>query len=113
MLEANTRRDPETALFVSALNDSIDVTEERAAALENHIPGTAWGMLLLIGMVSCLIFGTGLRSRSIVLRALLPLIMAAALALIYDLDSPRSGMIVLQQQSMERLQQQIEAAASE
>jgi hypothetical protein len=105
--EANARRDPETALFVAALNDSIDVTEERAAALENRIPVTAWAMLLFLGAVASLMVGTGLRSSSIVLRILLPVVLAAALALVYDLDSPRSGLIRVHQQSMERLQQQI------
>jgi CDP-diglyceride synthetase len=107
--EANTRRDPESALFLTALNDSIDVTESRTAALENHIPASAWGMLLLIGAVACVVFSAGLSARSMVLRGVLPLIMAASLALIYDLDSPRSGLIVVHQQSMERLQQQINA----
>jgi CDP-diglyceride synthetase len=108
-VEANTRRDPESALFLSALNDSIDVTESRTAALENRIPVSAWGMLLLIGMVACVVFSAGLSARSMVLRVLLPMIIAASLALIYDLDSPRSGLIVVRQQSMERLQQQINA----
>jgi hypothetical protein len=105
--EANTRRDPATALFIASLNDSIDVTEERTAALENRIPATAWAMLLFLGAVASLIVGTGLRSRSPVLRVLLPVVLAAALGLVYDLDSPRSGLIRVHQQSMERLDRQI------
>lgn len=101
--EANTRRDPETALFVSALNDSIDATERRTAALEDRIPTTAWAMLLFLGAVASLIVGTGLQAKSIALRILLPIVLAAALALVYDLDSPRSGLIRVQQQSMERV----------
>ncbi|AFL86501.1 hypothetical protein Terro_0150 [Terriglobus roseus DSM 18391] len=105
--EATMRRDPETALFFSALNDSIDVTEKRTAALEDRIPTTAWAMLLFLGSVASLIVGTSLQSRSIVLRVVLPVVLAAALALVYDLDSPRSGLIRVQQQSMERLLQGI------
>ncbi|SEB87002.1 hypothetical protein [Terriglobus roseus] len=102
--EANVRRDPETALFLSVLNDSIDDTEKRTAALENRIPSTAWAMLLFLGAVASLIVGTGLQAKSIVLRILLPVVLTAALALVYDLDSPRSGLIRVHQQSMERLQ---------
>jgi hypothetical protein len=111
--EANTRRDPQTALFIAALNDSIDITEERTAALENRIPATAWAMLLFLGAVASLIVGTGPRSKSIVLRVLLPLVLAAALALVYDLDSPRSGLIRVQQQSMLRVQQQVSATPTD
>jgi hypothetical protein len=108
--EANARRDPATALFVAALNDSIDVTETRTAALENRIPTTAWAMLLFLGAVASLIVGTGLQSRSIILRVLLPVVLAAALALVYDLDSPRSGLIRVHQQSMVRLQDSLRSA---
>ncbi len=107
--EASARRDPESALFVSALNDCVDVTEKRIAALEDRIPATAWGMLLFIGAVACAVVGTGLRGRSVVLRILLPVVMAAALAMIYDLYSPRSGFIKVHQQSMDRLRQQVKA----
>lgn len=39
---ASARRDPISALFVASLNDAIDVTEKRTAALENRIPSMAW-----------------------------------------------------------------------
>jgi len=107
--EANARRDPETALFVSALNDSIDATEKRTAALENRIPPTAWVLLLGLAAVASVVVGTGLRARSAWLRVLLPVVLSTALALVYDLDSPRSGLIRVQQQSMLRVQQQIQA----
>ena len=52
-----THRDPVTALFVSSLNDMIDVTEKRTAALENRIPAMTWAMLLFMGFVSsCLLY---------------------------------------------------------
>ena len=107
--ETDASRDPVTALFVSALNDSIDAAERRTAAFENHIPATAWGMLLFIGAVASAVVGMGLHPQAGWLRWVLPFVLASALALTYDLDSPRAGLIQLQQTSMERLQQQVEA----
>lgn len=107
--EANLRRDATSGLFVSVLNDCIDVTEKRTAALENTIPWPAWMMLLAIGAIGCALVAVGLQANVLSLRILLPLVLASTLAMIYDIDSPRSGFIRVQQQSMERLQQQVMA----
>jgi hypothetical protein len=105
--EANQRRDAISALFVSVLNDCIDVTEKRTAALENTIPWAAWMMLLVIGAIGCVLVAVGLQANVLSLRVLLPLVLACTLTMIYDIDSPRSGFIRVHQQSMERLQQQV------
>lgn len=107
--EANQRRDATSGLFVSVLNDCIDVTEKRTAALENTIPAAAWMMLLAIGAIGCALVAVGLQANVLSLRILLPLVLASTLAMIYDIDSPRSGFIRVHQQSMERLQQQVMA----
>ncbi len=108
-IAANERRDSMNYLFVSALNDTIDVSEKRRAALESRIPGEAWGMLLFIGMTASLLSGLAMPSRSMLLLVILPVVMACALTLILDLDAPRHGWIHVPQKSMQRVQQQIHA----
>lgn len=105
-------RDPITALYVSTLNDSIDVTEERTAAFENRVPGEAWGMLLFIGFAASVVVGMDVSSRSAVLRILLPFIVAGALAMTLDMDSPRYGLVKISQPSMERLAQQVSGSSA-
>lgn len=105
--EANQRRDATSGLFVSVLNDCIDVTEKRTAARENTIPTAAWAMLLMIGAIGCGLVAVSFQGRAFGLRLLLPLVLACTLAMIYDIDSPRSGFIRVQQQSMERLAQSV------
>jgi hypothetical protein len=106
---ANERRDSMNYLFVSSLNDMIDVSEKRRAALESRIPGEAWGMLLFIGMTASFLSGLAMPSRSVLLLVILPIVMACALTLILDLDAPRRGWIRVPQKSMERVQEQIHA----
>lgn len=103
-------RDPVTALYLATLNDSIDSTEERLAAFENRIPDEAWGILIFIGFVAACVVGINATPRSIGLKILLPFVIAGALAMILDMDSPRYGLIVLKQPSMDRLQQQLNNA---
>ncbi len=103
-------RDPVTALFVSSLNDMIDVTEKRTAALENRIPAMTWAMLLFMGFVSSALVGISVTSRSKLLLTILPLVVGVVLALILDLDSPRSGFIRVHQNSMTRVAEQVAAS---
>jgi hypothetical protein len=104
---AAEHRDAITGLYLSTLNDSIDASEERTAADENRIPAEGWGMLLLVGFIAMVLVGLDVRSKSRVLQALLPLALAWALGLTMDLDSPRYGLIRVDQPSMERLAQQV------
>jgi hypothetical protein len=103
-------RDPITGLYLSTLNDSIDVTEERTSAFENRVPGEAWGLLLFIGFTATVVVGMSVSTRSAILRLLLPFVIAGALAMALDVDSPRYGLVRPTQSSMDRLQQQMRAA---
>lgn len=100
-------RDPVTTLYLTALNASIDTAEERTAAFENRIPTEAWGMLLFIGFAATVVIGINEGSHSSVLKIMLPIIIAGALALTLDVDSPRYGLIRLTQPSMDRVEHQI------
>jgi hypothetical protein len=104
---APEHKDVTTSLFLSALNDSIDVSEERTAGDENRIPAEAWWMLLFVGFASTLLVGLDVRRRSWALQATLPIVLAGALGMTMDMESPRFGQIQITQPSMERVAQQM------
>ena len=86
-VDLTARNDPGTMQFLFALTDSITATERRTAASENRIPSLSWLILILLGVMSCLLIGVDLKSRSYLLRGLLQVAMAAALTLTYDIDT--------------------------
>ena len=94
---------PITSIFVQSLNESIDLSERRLAALENRIPGVLWIVLIFISMFTCLLVGYSMRRRALLVMLLWPLMISIVLALNADLDSPRAGLIQIGQQSIERL----------
>jgi hypothetical protein len=104
---ALSHRDPITGLYLSTLNDSIDATEERLAAFENRVPEEAWVLLLFIGFASTVFIGMKVGSHSSLLSFMLPLVIAGAIALALDVDSPRYGFVRPAQPSMDRLELQI------
>lgn len=100
---ATDHRDAVTALYLTSLNQAIDLSESRTAAFENRIPLVAWLMLLFIGFVSTVVVGISVHSHSHLLRFTLPFVVALALTLTMDLDSPRYGLIKMAQPSLERV----------
>jgi hypothetical protein len=103
---------PITGLFISSLNETIDLSEKRLTALQNRIPITIWLMLTLIALLTCLTFGYAQRRRFWLVSVVSPLMIAIVMGLIADLDSPRSGFIQVDLRSMERLQQDLQNGAS-
>ena len=100
-------RDPVTTLYLQALNDAIDTAAERVAAEKNRIPAEAWWMLLFVGFVANVVVGTKIRPRKWMLQSVMPVVLAATLAMTLDLDSPRFGFIRVAQADMERLAQEM------
>ncbi len=94
---------PVTSIFMQSLNDSIDLSERRLAALENRIPGVLWAVLIFISMLTCLLAGYSIRRRALLVIFLWPLMISTVLALDADLDTPQTGFIQIGQQSIERL----------
>lgn len=94
---------PITALFAQSLNQMIDLSEERLAALENRVPGTIWLVLALLALLTCLTVGYSLRRRTFLAMLVTPLMISVVMSLAAELDSPRSGLIRTSQQSMERV----------
>jgi hypothetical protein len=103
---------PITALFVQALNETIDLDEKRLAAFENRIPVTIWIMLTVIAVLTCLTVGYGHRQRFAMSMIVPPLMIAIVMALIAELDSPHSGLIRVGQQSMHRLQSSLDTTSA-
>ena len=98
-------RDPLTGLYLGAMNSAIDTAAERDAADENRIPAEAWWMLLFVGFVANIVMGTKISPRRWLLQSILPVVLAATLAMTLDLDSPRFGLIRVTQADMEKVAQ--------
>lgn len=95
---------PVISIYVLALNQLGELTEKRLAAEENLIPAAIWLMVVLIAVLNCLVTGYTMRRRSLVKMIVLPLTVAIVMALVAELDSPRTGVIRVGQRSLERLQ---------
>jgi hypothetical protein len=98
---------PMTALFVSSLNDTIDLSEKRLNALENRVPPTVWLMLVLIACLFCLTSGYAQSRRFWLTTIVSPLMIAIVMGFVADLDSSRSGFLRVDLQSLERLAQDL------
>jgi hypothetical protein len=85
-----------TSLVLSSLNDMIDITTTRAAAMEMHPPGAIFislGILVLSGAVLAG-YGTASSKRRSLLHVLMFAgIMGMAVYTILDLEYPRVGLI--------------------
>jgi hypothetical protein len=103
---------PMTSLFITSLNDTIDLSEKRQAALEKRIPPSIWLLLALISMLTCLTFGYGQRRRFWMVAVISPLMVAIVMGLIADLDSPRSGFLREDLRSLKRLSQELKSETS-
>ena len=89
---------PITASFIVSLNETIDFEGTRIAAKRNHVPGAVW--LLLLCVAGCGLWLTGweagiARGHPFLARFLFPLLIAVVTALITDIDTPRGGLITL------------------
>jgi len=94
---------PITASFIASLNETIDLEATRIAAKRNHVPGAVW--LLLLCVAGCGMWLTGweagmARGHPFLARFVLPLLIALAIALIADIDSPRGALITLDERPL-------------
>jgi hypothetical protein len=101
---------PITATYIASLNEMIDLDSKRTAAIENRVPVPIWIMLFLMGLLACLSFGFSLRRRFILSMVVAPLMISIVMALIADLDTPARGFIRVSQESMHRLQSDVNSA---
>src|SRR6266508_2755712 len=87
---------PITASFIASLNETIDFEATRIAAKRNHVPGAVW--LLLLCVAGCGLWLTEWEAgiaggHSFLARFLFPLLIAVVIVLITDIDTPRGGLI--------------------
>src|ERR1700757_2501920 len=100
---AAERPSPITASFISSLNEMIDLEGKRIAAKRNHVPGAVW--LLLLCVAGCglwlVSYQAGTSGRHSVLeRFVFPVLVAVVVALITDIDTPRGGLISLDERPL-------------
>ena len=97
-----------TGLFVQTLNDTIDLQAKRLAATRNTVPETVILLLFGVAIATAAIVGynSGLSNRRHLFAALTLIVLITVIIwVLIDLDRPRRGLILVNQQSMLDLQQ--------
>ncbi|MCM3906021.1 MAG: hypothetical protein ND866_30420 [Pyrinomonadaceae bacterium] len=100
-----------TATFIESLNEIIETDAERVASMRGRIPGGVWLLLLFVAPFGCFTSGYGAGGegvRTSLGNVLLPLLLTVVIVLIFDLSSPRQGLIGISQQPLVDLQQSIQ-----
>jgi hypothetical protein len=91
------------ATYILTLNETIDVSEKRLAAFENRVPKSVWMIIVIVSVFQAFAGGFSLKRKLWFSFLAAPLVVAVVMALIADLDSPHTGLIHVEQNSMERL----------
>jgi cation transporter-like permease len=94
-------------LLLQSLNQAIDLESARRMALQNHVPASVIFVNSAVGLLAAMLVGYafGLNGRrQIFPMCVLALAITLVLAVIIDLDRPRSGFIRVNQQPMIDLQ---------
>ena len=97
------------AVYLSSLNDAIDVADLQVAVLEHRVPKQIWIVLIMVGVFQSFVTGYNLKQNFWLARTVTPLVIAMVLAVIVDLDSPRTGFIHTDQRSIQRLVKDVSA----
>jgi hypothetical protein len=102
---------PVVALAIAGMNDVLNSQGYTQAAWWNRIPPAAWGLMGVIAICCNLLVGYGARRAEAerVLMLVLPLVVSISFFLIADIDSPRSGVILVQPQNLVSLAQSLRA----
>ena len=104
------QKDPnpvKAGLLLQSLNQAIDLESARRMALQNHVPESVIFVNGIVDLLSAMLVGYtfGLYGRrQIFSMSVLALAITLVLAVIIDLDRPRSGFIRVSQQPMLDLQ---------
>jgi len=113
-----TTADPHSivaGLFVSAMNDVIDMHEKRHRSLEDRVPEVVFYLLFLVSAFAFgqIAYSSGLSGqRHPVANVLFACCIALVLVIIMDIDRPRRGLIQVSQDSMLRLQESLKVPAA-
>jgi len=101
-------------LFVTSLNDTIDINQKRRTALDNHVPEVVIHLLFIVacGALGFIGYGYGLGGkRRHGTTAIFALLIALVLTTILDLDQPRTGLIRVSEDSVLRLKATLDQEA--
>jgi hypothetical protein len=96
-------RTPTTNLFVTSLNEVIDLHATRLMRVRSRVPTTIWIVLYMLAILTMSMIGyqSGLSgSRRSLAVVVLVLAFSSVLYLIADLDRPGKGMLQVSQQAM-------------
>ena len=93
----------------------IDLEGKRIAAKRNHVPGAVW--LLLLCVAGCglwlVSYQAGTSGRhSILERFIFPVLVAIVIALITDIDTPRGGLISLDERPLLELNETLTGSST-
>ncbi|HVS45126.1 MAG TPA: hypothetical protein VMS32_00465, partial [Verrucomicrobiae bacterium] len=89
-------RNPFYNALTSSMNETIDVSEQQAAALDNHIPSAIIGLVLFSIIAGAALLGVTLgraKSPDVILAIFFCLLFNATVFTIVDLDHPQGGFI--------------------
>ena len=99
-----------SGLFIQSLNELIDTSGTRDAALNRHVPEIVLFLMFttIVLTTATLGYASGIAGHRVTLAAfILTMLIALVVYLIVDLDRPRRGAIQVSHESMTRLQQTI------
>jgi hypothetical protein len=102
-------------LVIQSLTDVYNVNEKRRAAQDNHVPATVINLLFVvaIGALGLIAYSYGLsHRRRHGSTAVFAILIAMVFTIILDLDQPRSGFIRVGEESMLRLQEDLNRMSS-
>ncbi len=91
------------AIYQKSLSNMIEIAEQRLAAFENRVPVAVWLIIFIVAVFQSFATGFSLHRKFWFSLVMTPLVVAVVMALIADLDSPHTGLIGIEQNSMERL----------
>jgi hypothetical protein len=95
------------ALFVESVNEMIEVdTQREVTAIYARVPNTILYMLVIGGglTVGLVGYNAGLtRKRSVTGSIILIVLLAVVITLVFDLDRPRDGLLIVSQSPLEDL----------
>ncbi len=98
MAESHARDDGSavSALLLSGLNEMIDLDAARLDAMENRLPPTLLALIWVVGACSLFTLGyadSSKQKQPWYWHCLMPLLFAVVISALYDLDTPRRGLI--------------------
>ncbi len=100
-----------TQLAISGVNDVINSRGYTQSAWWNRIPTAAWYLMEIIAVLTNVLLGYGMRRAKEMnfVRLIFPFIISISFFLISDIDSPRSGVILVSPENLISLAQSLHA----